>query len=322
MPLWEVMRNLDQIGLTARAQTLVGKFASLIERFREQLDTIPPDDLTRELVKEAGIFADLRDEGTQEGLVRWENVQELINAVAEFRTQEGDNGSLSTFLQQVSLFTDQDENPADADRVTLMTLHASKGLEFAVVFIAGLEEGLFPLSSASQERKDLEEERRLFYVGVTRAKYHLYLSNARSRYRYGEHSASVRSRFLEEIDPSVLRTEAGGSFKQKKDRFKVKQGTTVSYDDLDPAYYRQSLTGPKRKTVTQKSRVPEGRRVVYDEGEGGQIVPGAIVEHDRFGQGKVLSMEGQGMNAKVVVYFQDIGQKKLALRFAKLRLVG
>ena len=265
------------------------------------------------------IFADLRDEGTQEGLVRWENVQELINAIAEFRTQDGADGSLSTFLQQVSLFTDQDEDKGSGERVTLMTLHASKGLEFAVVFIAGLEEGLFPLASAAQDRKDLEEERRLFYVGVTRAKSHLFLSSARSRFRFGEHSASVRSRFLEEIDSSVLRTEAGEAFHQKKDRFKLKKGRTVSYDNLDPNYFRQSLTQSKK---TPKAGPPDGRRVVYDEGEGGQIVPGAVVEHDKFGQGKVLSMEGQGMNAKAVVYFQDIGQKKLALRFAKLRLVG
>ena len=115
-----------------------------------------------------------------------------------------------------------------------------------------------------------------------------FLSNARSRFRYGEHSASVRSRFLEEVDASVLRTEAGETFSQKKDRFKLKKGRTVSYDNLDPNYFRQSLTQSKkkRKTVTQTTRVPDGRRVVYDEGEGGQIVPGAIVEHDKFGQGK------------------------------------
>ena len=319
LPLWEVMRSLDRTGLTTRAQTQVGKFVALIETYREQLDTQPADELTRNIVKDAGIFSDLRDEGTQEGLVRWENVQELINAIAEFRTQEGGDGALSTFLQQVSLFTDQDEDKGSGERITLMTLHASKGLEFAVVFIAGLEEGLFPLARAAQDRKDLEEERRLFYVGATRAKSHLFLSNARSRFRFGEHSASVRSRFLEEIDASVLRTEAGEAFFQKKDRFKLKKGRTVSYDNLDPNYFRESLTQSKKKT---SARIPQGQRVVYDEGEGGQIVPGAVVEHDKFGQGKVLSMEGEGMNAKAVVYFQNIGQKKLALRFAKLRLVG
>lgn len=330
MPLWEVMHMLDQAGLNKRSQSLVGKFAVMIEKYRKMMETQPPDEVARELIKEAGVLSDLRDEGTQEGLVRWENVQELINAIAEFRQQEGENGSLSEFLQQVSLFTDQDRDNDDDDRVTLMTLHASKGLEFEVVFIAGLEEGLFPLANASQDRKDLEEERRLFYVGATRAKTHLLLSYARSRFRYGEHSASMRSRFLEEIDSSVIRTEAGESFSQKSDRFKLRDGNTFSYDQLDPNYYKQSLSQqkkrispPKRKTITQPVEKVEasGRRIVYDEGEG-QIVPGVVVEHDTFGQGKVLAMEGQGQNVKATVFFKSVGQKKLALRFAKLRLVG
>ena len=127
-----------------------------------------------------------------------ENVQELLNAIAEYAELEGGKGMLSGFLQEVSLFTDVDKDDADEDRMTLMTLHASKGLEFPVVFVAGLEEGLFPLAAAAQDRKELEEERRLFYVGVTRAKEYLVLSYARSRFRYGEHQPSIRSRFLEE----------------------------------------------------------------------------------------------------------------------------
>ena len=323
IPLWDVMHNLDEAGMTTRSKSLVGKFAAMIEKYRGWLDTTPADELARDLIKEAGVFSDLRDEGTQEGLVRWENVQELINAIAEFRSQDPDNGSLSEFLQQVSLFTDQDADEGSEERVTLMTMHASKGLEFEVVFIAGLEEGLFPLASAAQDRKDLEEERRLFYVGTTRAKTYLFLSNARTRFRFGEHSNCIRSRFLDEIDSSVLRTEAGGSIHQKRDRFKATDGPTFSYDDMDPQYYKKSLSpSNNRRTVTRKATPPEGRRIVYDEGEGGQIVPGALVEHDSFGQGKVLSMEGQGVNTKAVVFFQSVGQKKLALRFAKLRMVG
>ena len=324
---WEVMHRLDETGMSSRSKGLVSKFAAMIEKYTKMLDTTPADELARDLIKEAGIFSDLRDEGTQEGLVRWENVQEMINAIAEFRTTEGENGSLSAFLQQVSLFTDQDNADDSEDRVTLMTMHASKGLEFEVVFIAGLEEGLFPLASAAQDRKDLEEERRLFYVGATRAKTHLYLSNARSRFRFGEHSSCIRSRFLEEIDASVLRTEGGKGVTQKKDRFRAGQGATPSYESMDPEYYKQSLSpsSGKRRTITQtvpKSKSSEGRRIVYDEGEGGQIVPGAIVEHERFGEGKVLAIEGDGPHVKVTVFFKGVGQKKLALRFAKLRLVG
>ena len=324
LPLWDVMHHLGDAGLTPRGQTLVGKFAAMIEKHRAMLETHPADEVARELIKEAGILSDLRDEGTQEGLVRWENVKELINAIAEFREQEGENGSLSAFLQQVSLFTDQDQQADDDDRVTLMTLHASKGLEFEVVFIAGLEEGLFPLANAAQKREDLEEERRLFYVGTTRAKRHLFLSYARSRFRYGEHQSSLRSRFLDEIDGQVVLTEAGQSLAQKSNRFRASDGSTPSYRDMDPHYYRQSLSNrPRRTTVSRRRPEPEedGRRIVYDEGQA-EIVPGVLVEHDQFGQGKVLSMEGRGQHAKAVVFFHSVGQKKLALRFAKLRVVG
>ena len=325
-PLWEVMENLDQVGLAARARKQVGAFAKMINDYRAIMNSQPADEVTRELIKEAGIFSDLRDEGTQEGLVRWENVQELISAIAEFREQEGANGSLSEFLQQVSLFTDQDTDQANDDRVTLMTLHASKGLEFEVVFIAGLEEGLFPLANASQERKDLEEERRLFYVGATRAKSYLLLSTARSRFRYGEHQSCIRSRFLEEIDTSVIKTEAGQKLTQRPDRFSAGEGSTFSYEDVDPNYFRKSLSNTtksssRKRTQTVKAEPPSGRRVVYDEGEG-QIVPGAIVEHATFGQGKVLAMEGAGQHLKATVFFQSVGQKKLAMKFARLRLVG
>ena len=325
MPLWDVMHHLSDAGLTTRGQTLVGKFAAMIEKYRLLSTEQPVDEVTRDLIKEAGILSDLRDEGTQEGLVRWENVQELINAIAEFRQQEGENGSLSAFLQQVSLFTDADQNVDNDDRVTLMTLHASKGLEFDVVFIGGLEEGLFPLANASQEQKDLEEERRLFYVGATRAKSHLFLAYARSRFRYGEHQSSLRSRFLEEIDSQVVLTEAGQKVQQRSNRFKAGEGNTYSYSEMDPHYYRESLSQTKRRTTTvrrdPKPVEEEGRRIVYDEGES-EIVPGVVVEHATFGQGKVLSMEGRGPHAKAVVYFKSVGQKKLALKFAKLRVVG
>ncbi len=322
MALWDAMHILDQTGLSPRAQKQVGAFAKMIENYRAIMDSQPADDVTRELIKEAGIFSDLRDEGTQEGLIRWENVQELISAIAEFRQQEGSNGSLSEFLQQVSLFTDQDKEQANDDRVTLMTLHASKGLEFEAVFIAGLEEGLFPLANASQERKDLEEERRLFYVGTTRAKTYLFLLSARSRFRYGEHQTCLRSRFLEEIDTSVIKTEAGEIVQQRPGRFSAGNGKTFSYDNVDPDYYKQSLsqTTNRKRAKTVKVEPPGGRRVVYDEGEG-QIVPGALVEHETFGEGKVLAMEGAGPHLKATVFFKSVGQKKLALKFAKLRLV-
>jgi DNA helicase-2/ATP-dependent DNA helicase PcrA len=205
-----------------------------------------------------------------------------------------------------------------------MTMHASKGLEFPVVFIAGLEEGLFPLSMATQDRKELEEERRLFYVGATRAQDRLYLAHARSRYRYGEQYSAVRSRFLDEVDAEVIRTEAGGSHRTRPDRFQASSGDTFSYDSVDPHYYRKNLRGneTKRTSTTRRSTDEPGeRRVVYDEGAV-EIVPGVRVEHAQFGEGKVISMEGRGDQTKAVVFFKEVGQKKLVLKYAKLQPLG
>jgi len=213
-------------------------------------------------------------------------------------------------------------------------MHASKGLEFPVVFIAGLEEGLFPLEIAAREKSELEEERRLFYVGATRAEQFLYLSWARSRYRYGERQTNTRSRFLDEIDSNVVRTAAGGELDQDKDRFTSGDGPTTNYDGVDPHYYRRNLrkergtssgasgngSGPNLKRIERSS--DGGRRVVYDEGEG-EIVPGTRVEHSKFGEGKVQDVDGKGDKATAVVYFgSDIGNKKLKLKYARLRIIG
>lgn len=326
LTFWQAIERVEDAGLPGRAQGAVEKFRFMIAKYAAQAESRDAAEITRDLVQEAGIFEDLRKEQTPENLMRWENVQELISAIAEFTVSAGEQGTLSTFLQEVSLMTDADEAKGDENRVTLMTLHASKGLEFPVVFVTGLEEGLFPLAKAAQDRKDLEEERRLFYVGVTRAEQHLYLTTARSRYRYGESQACIRSRFLDELDTDVIEMEAGGGFSGRTKRFSMEgRGGAGSYDDLDPNYYRQSLSQQRSrtKTVRKKKAAPaeQGRRVVYDEGEGG-VVPGARVEHHLFGEGKVLSMEGRGDQAKAVVFFKEAGQKKMVLKFARLQVIG
>ena len=326
LTLWQAIERVEDIDtLSTRAQNAVGTFRFLIAKYAAKAEDAPADELARDLIQEAGLLSELRKEHTQENLVRWENVQELISAIAEYVGNANENANLSTFLQEVALLTDQDNEYDDPNRVTLMTMHASKGLEFPVVFVSGMEEGLFPLSRATEEREELEEERRLFYVGATRAEERLFLTYARSRYRYGERQSATRSRFLEEIDPDVVRTEVDGELDQKKDRFSAGDGQTRSYDDMDPHYYRQSLSGPgKKKRVkreTKSTSSGSGRRVVYDEGQG-EIRPGVRVEHRKFGEGKVLSMEGQGEKATAVVFFEDVGQKKLKLKYARLRRVG
>jgi DNA helicase-2/ATP-dependent DNA helicase PcrA len=306
LSLWQAIERVEEVGLPARTQKAIQDFHFLIARHAARMHTVPVDELVRDLVVESGLLEELRREGTPEALARWENVQELLNAIAEYQATAGEQATLSGFLQEVALLTDLDELPED-NRVTLMTLHASKGLEFPVVFITGLEEGLFPLAQATQDRKELEEERRLFYVGVTRAQQHLFLSYARSRYRYGEQLPSIRSRFLEELDTDVIVTEAGLPLGRRTD------GTTrpTKYATLDPHYYRQDL---------KRTAQPARRQVVLSE-DPDEIVPGVRVVHALFGEGKVLALEGEGDAARAIVFFPEVGQKKLVLKFARLRRI-
>ena len=333
LSLWQAVERVEEIEtLGTRAERAVGKFRRLIARYASKAGTgsTPPDELARDLIQDAGLLSELRKEHTRENLQRWENVQELISALAEY-VESTEEATISTFLQEVALLTDQDEADGEGDKVTLMTLHAAKGTEYPVVFVAGLEEGLFPLEKATQEKSELEEERRLFYVGVTRAEQRLYLSWARSRYRYGEQQSNTRSRFLEEVDSDVVRTEAGGELEQQTDRFKAGGAPDSSrdYDEMDPHYYRQDLSGDGGSESSddglrriESTDGDSGRRVVYDEGRG-TIVPGARVEHSKFGQGKVQSVEGEGEKATAVVFFgSDVGNKKLKLKYAKLRVIG
>ncbi|MEX2401393.1 MAG: UvrD-helicase domain-containing protein [Rhodothermales bacterium] len=310
---WEAVERFEEIGLGTRADKAVGAFRDMMKQYIEAAESdTPGEDIARELVKETGMIDELRKEQTTENLMRWENVQELLSAIAEYTAGDPGNRNLSTFLQEVSLMTDLDETDLDEARVTLMTLHASKGLEFPVVFIGGLEEGLFPLARASESITELEEERRLFYVGATRAEERLYLLHARSRFRYGQHESSVRSRFLDEVDVDVVRTESGDRFEQKTNRFAAGPAADEGgYDAMDPHYYRRNLS---------KKRPKGERTVVYDEGEG-EIAPGLTVEHPQFGEGRVMSTEGRGDQAKAVVRFEAVGEKKLMLKYARLRIV-
>ena len=340
---WQAVEDVQDIDtLSSRAKNAVETFGFLIKKYASKAESAPAEEIAKGLIKDAGLLDELRKEHTRENLVRWENVQELIGAIAEF-TAGSEEATLSRFLQEVLLLTDEDNDYEDENRVTLMTMHASKGTEYPVVFVSGMEEGLFPLKRATEEPDELEEERRLFYVSVTRAEEYLFLSHARSRYRYGERTSSTRSRFLEEVDPDVVRTEAGERHEQKKGRFSAGGSGTGSpgdsnYQGDDAHYYRRNLrdedrstrarsgsSDKRRRTVRSEkasSNGGGGRRVVYDEGHGGEIVPGAKVEHKKFGEGKVLSCNGQGEKATATVFFgKEVGQKKLRLKFAGLRLV-
>ncbi|WP_412063618.1 ATP-dependent helicase [Rubrivirga sp. IMCC45206] len=325
--LWQAIQDPGGAGLSARAAKAVEGFGFLISRFASKATTAPADEIARELIQETGLLQSLRDQNTPEALVRLENVHELLNAVAEFAggSPDGEPRTLAEFLQEVSLVADVDRLSDDENRVTLMTLHASKGLEFKVVFVTGLEEGLFPLAKAAQDPTELEEERRLLYVGVTRAEEGLYLSYARSRYRYGDQQSSVRSRFLDELDgDDLLQTESGARVESRSDRFTTPDGGMGRYGGMDPDYWKATLrpeaeAAKKLKRRTKKVPYAE-RQVVYDEGEA-QVVPGVKVYHKSFGNGKVIAVEGAGERAAATVHFKSVGMKKLKLAFAKLQVV-
>jgi DNA helicase-2/ATP-dependent DNA helicase PcrA len=320
--LWDAARD-PAAGLTGRAATSVRAFVQAIEHAAGRTPTAPADDVARELLQASGLLKALRDENTPESLGRLDNIHELINAVAEYAGAGGER-TLADFLQEVSLVADVDTLQDEDNRVTLMTLHASKGLEFKVVFIAGLEEGLFPLSQSATDPSELEEERRLFYVGVTRAERLLFLSHARHRYRFGESEAAVRSRFLDEIETQdVVRTESGGAFQRQAGRYTLDDWASDAprkhgYGTVDPHYYRRSLTkgshGPSRPAGSE-------RRVEYDDGYA-PLVTGSRVRHETFGEGRVLGVDGVGERATATIFFPSVGQKRLKLKFARLQVIG
>lgn len=317
LPAWDALDRVDFTGLPARASKAVARFRDMIASFRAKVDAEPADVVAKGLIQASGLLEELRRDNTPENLMRWENIQELLNAIAEFSESQGEEGTLGAFMQEVSLLTDADQSDGSDNRVTLMTLHASKGLEFPTVFLTGLEDGLFPLQMATEDPDELEEERRLLYVGATRAEKLLFLSFARSRYRYGEQQPAIRSRFLDEIDASVVRTESGQSFDPDSRRFR-NDTSENAYDTLDPHYYRRNL---REDVVPTPKKPASGRRVVYDAEESAVITAGMRVEHQHFGEGKVLALDGNGPQAKATVYFDEVGQKKLILRFARLQRV-
>jgi DNA helicase-2/ATP-dependent DNA helicase PcrA len=244
-------------------------------------------------------------------MMRRDNIIELQNAISYYSKGKA-KPSLSAFLQEISLITDADKFDEDKPAITLMTVHASKGLEFPVVFIVGLEENLFPMGARDNFDVDIEEERRLFYVAITRAEQRLYFSHCRSRFKFGEETRQARSRFLDEVDAGVVQTETGATITQKKDRFENRSSGNSDYEvDYD---WKQSHT---KKTYKSPSATIQ---YDYEDGEDPFQV-GTKVIHNKFGPGKIISRSGLGTDAKVVVFFKNRGQKKLMLRAAPLQVI-
>ncbi|HEX9005692.1 MAG TPA: UvrD-helicase domain-containing protein [Bacteroidota bacterium] len=311
LPLLRAIRDVG-LGdvLQERALKSLRGFAAMIEKYIALRDQMSASELARGLVDEIGILNELKEEGTAEARSRADNIRELVSALSEFcETRQG--ATLEQFLEEVSLVSDVDTADFTRNAVTLMTLHAAKGLEFPVVFITGLEEGLFPLGSAAEEPADLEEERRLMYVGLTRAREKVYLSYALMRYRYGESAFSTKSRFLDEIDEAVLDRRRASARAET-------HGRSSAAAALGEAGFSQL---PSRRRAADQDAA--GDPMPDYESESQEFVPpkvGARVFHDSFGKGRIVALEGRGENTRAVVDFENVGRKNLMLKYARLRL--
>lgn len=314
IPLWEVLENADSF-LSGRAANAVNGFVALVRSFKIYAENKDAYEAASHIAKNSGLLKELYADKTIEGLNRYENVQELLNAIKEFTDNpEQEDKSIGAFLQDVALLTDADnEDPTQTDFVSMMTIHSAKGLEFNNVFVVGMEEDLFPSQMMLSSRADLEEERRLFYVAITRAKKNLYFSYALSRYRFGRLMNCEPSRFIEEVDPSFIYVNTRYGSREPR----------LGRSDQPPGFqsnYARNLIKSKREApkAPPKYHQPSAD---FRPSDTSNLEEGQKVEHPKFGFGKVHKIDVNGANKKAKVIFEDFGEKTLLLTFAKLRIV-
>lgn len=311
--MWTVLCNLDKVASAFNTGTLtkLKKFGELIDRFKGQANSENAYDAAVIIARSSGIIDDLSNDETPEGVSRKENIQELLNGIKDFSEtayKEGKNDKLAAFLEGVALLTDQDgEKEGDRDKVTLMTIHSSKGLEFANVFITGLEEDLFPAQQSATTPAALEEERRLFYVALTRAEKRAFLSFATSRYKNGQVVSSRPSRFITEIDAEYM--DGYTPLRNEPSTFKLRTAPSPSTGFKKPAISLNSAA---------KADIPELDRSKLKPIDSNLVVPGMVIYHPTFGAGKVINLEGLGVQKKAKVVFAEGGTRTLLLKFAKL----
>ncbi len=309
-PLWEIMEHAKTY-IGGRGSSQVEEYVTLIKSFRLTAEKKDAYDTAAQVAKNSGLLRDLYADKTIEGMSRYENVQELLNAIKEFTDdKEREDKSLSAFLQEVTLLTDEDRKNDPEESVTLMTIHMAKGLEFKYVYIVGMEEDLFPSQMMLSSRADLEEERRLFYVAITRAKAKLHLSYALNRYRYGRLKSCEPSRFLEEVDPKFIKVN--------------KKHSTTSPLSSAESYVTQNFVKTLKKDASNRkfASAPNHKPSSdFQPSDTSGLEEGMRVEHAKFGFGKVTVMDAEGANKKAKVQFEKAGEKTLLLAFAKLRIV-
>ena len=329
LPLFETLCKAKELEVEINAGTLgkLNDFAHLIQRFQIENETLDAFEITDLVTKKIGLVQELKKEATPEGIARIENVEELLNGVRDFVEGQQEladvTGSLTEFLEDVALATDLDQNDStDVDRVALMTIHLAKGLEFPNVFIVGMEEDLFPSALSLNSRAELEEERRLFYVALTRAEERVFLSYTLSRYRWGKLIDAEPSRFIEEIDAAYLESilpQESYIFKPLIDHSIFGEPVSTQIIKKTPEIGESSISKP---TQTQLQRLKKIDQISATQQQRETLVLeiGMEVEHARFGSGRVMVIEGKGNDQKAVIDFKGFGEKNLLLRFAKLKI--
>lgn len=335
--IFEVMQHIDKIDLKLNSGTKqkLQDFVTMIQSFQVINENQDAFYLTDHVTKKTGLVQELKKDGTPEGIARIENIEELLNGIKDFtegqKEIDGARGSLAEFLEDVALATDLDNDTGDDDRVALMTIHLAKGLEFPHVFIVGLEEDLFPSAMSLNTRSELEEERRLFYVALTRVEHQAYLTYAQSRYRWGKLVDSEPSRFIEEIDDRYLDylNPMDTNYRYKPmmdidifgdvDKSKLRLNKPVA--GTPPAYITSQepiSTANIRRLKPVNASSSSSKSTTIDS----NLKIGAIVMHERFGKGEIVNLEGVGADKKAEIRFDVGGLKKLLLRFAKLDVIG
>jgi DNA helicase-2/ATP-dependent DNA helicase PcrA len=329
--MFEVMKHVDKIDLKINkgTQGKLQNFVTMIESFQVLNEGYDAFQIAEHVTKKTGLVQELKKDGTPEGIARIENIEELLNGMRDFVEEQKEladtTGSLAEFLEDVALATDLDNEKGDENRVALMTVHLAKGLEFPYVYIVGLEEDLFPSAMSMSTRSELEEERRLFYVALTRAEKQAYLTYTQSRYRWGKLIDAEPSRFIEEIEEQFLEYLTPIT----ENRFKPLIDTDIFGEvDKSKLRLRKPIAGapPKGPTETQLRKLRRLKPVSSDTDKNfdpakANLSEGTQVEHVRFGKGKILSIEGAGADTKAEILFENGGLKKLLLRFAKLNVL-
>ncbi|MDC6405899.1 MULTISPECIES: ATP-dependent helicase [Maribacter] len=332
--IFEVMENISKIDLKINTTTKrkLEDFVTMVKSFQIMNEGADAFTLAEHVAKKTGLLLEFKKDGTPEGIARMENIEELLNGIKDFVEGQKEladaTGGLTEFLEDVALATDLDNDTGDDDRVALMTIHLAKGLEFPYVYIVGMEEDLFPSGMSMNTRSELEEERRLFYVALTRAEKQAYLTYTQNRYRWGKLIDAEPSRFLEEIDEKYVEnlTPLDGGYRYKSmidanifgevDKSKLRQ--TKPVNGTPPSIDRPNMTQlQKLRKIKPELSQPVGNINTIDP----NLAEGSLVNHSRFGRGKVLKIEGVGNDRKAEIKFDHGDVKKLLLRFAKLEVL-